>query len=72
MSAREWESSFLAVSALIGEPLEAVLSALGEPTTPDARDVERALRSPSREARAGAIARAVSWAALDVDAAGLA
>jgi hypothetical protein len=72
MSGREWESSFLAVSALVGEPLEVTLSVVGELTTADARDVERALRSPSREARARAIARAVSQAALDVDAARIA
>jgi hypothetical protein len=72
MSTRDWEASFLAVSALLGEPLEASIAAVGDVTTAAGRDVARGLRSTSREARARAIARAVSQAALDVDAARMA
>jgi hypothetical protein len=69
MSPREWESSFLAVSALLGQPLESSLAAVGEVTTAEAQELVRSLRSSSRETRAKAIARAASQAALEVDAA---
>jgi hypothetical protein len=71
MSWRDWESSFLAVSALLGEPLDASLSAAGDATTAEARELLRSLRAPSRDMRSRAIARALSRAAADVDAARL-
>jgi hypothetical protein len=67
-SAREWEAAFFAVGAALGEPLEGSIAAVGEPTTTDAADLVRALRSPSREQRARAIARIASRVALEVEA----
>jgi hypothetical protein len=70
-SAREWEAAFFAVGAALGEPLESSLAAIGEPTTSDAADLVRALRSPSREHRARAIARTAAHVALEVEATAL-
>jgi hypothetical protein len=67
VSARDWEAAFFAVSAVLGEPLEASLAAAGEPTTFDATELLRALRSSQRDRRARAIARAVSRVALEID-----
>ena len=66
-----WEGAFVAVSALLGEPLEAIAGALDDEGRARAGDTLRALASKSREARDGrarAIARAVSEVALAIDA----
>jgi hypothetical protein len=68
MSARNWDRAFLAVGALLGEPLEPWVAALGGAPTPEAKELMGALRSSSRDRRALAIARVLSEAARDVDA----
>jgi hypothetical protein len=70
-SGREWEAAFFAVAAAMGEPLESSIAAVGEPTTADATDLVRALRSSSREHRARAIARTAAQVALDLEATAL-
>ena len=68
MSTRDWEAAFFALSALLGEPLEASLAAAGEPAAADAQELVRELRSSQRERRARAIARTVARVALEIDA----
>jgi hypothetical protein len=67
MSGRDWEAAFFAVGAVLGEPLECSIASAGEPTTNDAVELVRALRSASREHRARAIARTSSQVALEVE-----
>jgi hypothetical protein len=75
-----WQDAFLAVSVLLGHPLEEALAALGAPPAGDASDagpgqrdegatleVRLALGSPSRQTRARAIARAVTVVAVDLE-----
>jgi hypothetical protein len=75
-----WQDAFLAVSVFMGESLEEALAALDGPAAGDssgapqgARDdgatpeVLVALGSPSRQARARAIARAVTVVAVDLE-----
>ena len=68
VTTRDWEVAFFAMSAILGEPLEASLAAAGEPTSPGGQELVRALRSSSRDRRARAIARVASQVAVDVDA----
>jgi hypothetical protein len=63
-----WETAFVAVSAIAGEPMEAVASALGESRWARTRDLARALASTSKDARVRALARAVSDVVLAIDA----
>lgn len=65
---RRWEASFVAVSAIAGEPAVDVASALGEAGLARAADLVRALEAPSREARARVLARAISDVVLAIDA----
>ncbi|HXN31420.1 MAG TPA: hypothetical protein VN894_06135 [Polyangiaceae bacterium] len=67
MSAQPWQEAFLAVSLVLGEPLEESLSAIGEGATLRAPLLLRGLRSSSREVRAHAIARAVAPVAVALD-----
>ncbi|MGO9836774.1 MAG: hypothetical protein ACLP1X_21475 [Polyangiaceae bacterium] len=69
---RSWESAYLAISVVLGEPLDVVVAALGAARTAHARELIDALRSPSRETRAHALAHAVSEVARAVDAVSLA
>jgi hypothetical protein len=69
---RSWEPAYLAVSAVLGEPLDAAVAALGEGGATHAADLLKALRSPSREARARALAHAISEVAVAVEAMSLA
>jgi hypothetical protein len=62
-----WETAFVAVSAILGEPPDAVAGALGGPGMGHAADLVRALGASSREARARALARAASDVALAID-----
>jgi hypothetical protein len=66
--APRWEAAFVAASAIAGEPASAVASALGDAELARAADLVRALEAPSREARARALARAVSDVVLALDA----
>jgi hypothetical protein len=63
-----WETAFLALSAIAGEPMEAVASALGESKWARTADLGRALAATSKDARARALARAVSDVVLAIDA----
>jgi hypothetical protein len=63
-----WETAFVALSALAGEPMEAALGALGESGAAHARDLSRALAATSKEARARALARAISDVVIAIDA----
>ena len=72
-----WESAFVAVSAIVGEPAEAVASALGDVGMARTSNLVRALDpanaasatgATSKETRARALARAVSDVVLAVDA----
>ena len=64
-----WQRSFVAVSALLGEPLEIVAAALRSPC-PEARATLRALQSPERLARARAIAQVAADVVRELDAMG--
>jgi hypothetical protein len=60
MPTQPWQEAFLAMSAVLGETLEASLGALpGDPAL-HAPDLQRALRASSREERAHAMARALA------------
>lgn len=63
-----WESAFLAVSAVLGEPLEESVRALGDEGAARAAAMLGGLRSESREQRARAIASGVSEVAVALDA----
>ena len=67
MSSQPWQEAFLGVSAVLGETLEESLGALGENAAVHASRLLRGLRSPSRDARAQAIARAVAPVAVALD-----
>jgi hypothetical protein len=67
-----WETSFVAVSMLIGEPVDNVASALGGPGRKPATEWLRRLGEASREGRARALARVISELAVAIDAARLA
>lgn len=63
-----WDTAFVAVSVVAGEPVELAVRALGERPSPSARALLRKLGAGSREARARALARVVSEVALAIDA----
>jgi hypothetical protein len=63
-----WETAFVAVSVIAGEPLDVIARAIGETGMARAAEVVRALGSTSREGRARALARAISDVALAIDA----
>jgi hypothetical protein len=59
-SAEDWQPAFLATSALLGEPLDAAVAALGDAGTLHAAPVFAELRSPERQVRARAMARVLA------------
>jgi hypothetical protein len=61
---RDWQPAFIAVSALVGEPLDATLLALGEN---EQEKLLQGLRAPFRETRAVAIARVAAEVAMALD-----
>jgi len=63
-----WEAAFVALGVVAGEPPEAIASALGDEGVARVADLLHALAAPSREARARALARAVSEVVLAIDA----
>jgi hypothetical protein len=67
MSAR-WEPSFVAVAALLGEPVESIEAALGDGRE-HAAALLQALRSTERVARARAMAAVVTDVATALEAA---
>lgn len=56
----DWSSTFLAVSSLLGEPVDVVEASLGEAASPQSRALSKVLRSSSRAVRAQAVARIVT------------
>ena len=71
MGTGNWETAFVAVSALLGESLDECVAALG-PEAVGTRDLVAALQSGPRESRARALAAAVSQVASAVEATRLA
>jgi hypothetical protein len=67
-----WESSFIAVGVLLGEPVDAMMAAVGAPLPPAAAGLAATLRAEPREARARALAGVVSEVALALNASRLA
>jgi hypothetical protein len=63
-----WDTSFAAVSVLVGEPVDAVTSALGDAASPQATALLGKLADASRDARARALARVISEVAVAIDA----
>jgi hypothetical protein len=64
-----WQQSFLAMSTLLGEPLDIAAKALGNGMA-EARHGE--LASPSRPARAAAVARVVAGLLAELERASVA
>jgi len=60
----DWQRAFIAVSALVGEPLDEALLVLGGG---EQEALLPGLRAPSRATRAVAIARVASEVAMAVD-----
>lgn len=65
----DWEAAFLAVSALLGEPLDVAASALRDG---GARALAGPLGSASRQVRAAAVARTVAGLIAELESARLA
>jgi hypothetical protein len=71
-----WDTSFVAVSVLVGEPVDSVARTLGASASAPAIELLRKLgegagdiaAATSREARARALARVISELAVAVDA----
>jgi hypothetical protein len=67
-----WQLSFIAVGALLGEPLVDVASSLAGPMPAEGARLVKRLEAPSRRARAEALAGTVSEVALAIEGARLA
>ena len=67
-----WESAFVAVGAALGEPVEALVDALGPEGAARAGDLVAGLRAEARDARARALAKVLTQIALGIDGAGIA
>lgn len=65
----DWQPAFLAVSTLLGEPLDVAASALGDG---GARELGGPLGSTSRQVRAAAVARLVASLLAELERARLA
>jgi hypothetical protein len=61
----DWQPAFIAVSALVGEPLDAISLVLGGGEAQE--KLLQSLRAPSRETRAVAMARIASEVAIALD-----
>ena len=68
----DWQTAFVAVSVLLGEPITEVASALTETASSAASELLEKLGGVSREARARALARVLSEVALAIEDARLA
>jgi hypothetical protein len=68
----DWPSSYVAASALLGEPADAIEACLGDCATEASTAVLAALRSGSRDVRAAALARVATAIAVAVERARLA
>ena len=65
----DWQSAFLAVSVLLGEPLDVAQAALAGGETAGARETARELASSSKATRARAVARVTAAILASLDAA---
>ena len=63
----DWQSAYVAVSALLGEPLESATAALPSPPSTGAAELLGELASPSRTARVQALARATTSLLMSLD-----
>lgn len=63
-----WEPSFVAMSLALGEPLDAVLVALGDRSTREVTELLAALGQGDRRARAQVLARPLAEIAREVSA----
>lgn len=63
-----WETSFVAVSAALGEPLETAIARLDAAGAARAADIAAALGDPSRAERAKGLATALARVAQDLEA----
>jgi hypothetical protein len=63
----DWESAFVAVGVLLGEPVEVVRASLGPTIPPSASRLLSRLEAPSRESRAHALARVLADVAVALD-----
>ena len=68
---RDWQQDFVAVSATLGEPMSAVIEALGEAGVARARDLVQRLQSGAQAARAIALAKALAEVVEDLEERGL-
>lgn len=68
----DWQSAFLAMSVLVGEPLEVAQRALDGRETAGTRELERELAAPDKTARARIVARVAASVLASLDAAGAA
>ena len=62
-----WETAFVAVSAVLGEPYEQTIDALGDAGATRAGEIVQALRESRRSVRAQAMAHALADVAREVD-----
>jgi hypothetical protein len=67
MRTQSWQEAFLGVSAILGEPLDASLAALGYDSVAGAASLLAELRSASRDVRARAMTRAVTTLLVGID-----
>ncbi|HLK39749.1 MAG TPA: hypothetical protein VKU41_23495 [Polyangiaceae bacterium] len=67
-----WESAFIAIGTALGEPLDALVDAVGPEGAARAGELVSGLREQTREGRARALARALSAIAAGIDGAGIA
>jgi hypothetical protein len=63
-----WQASFLAMTAALGVPLDDAVAWLDGSQSPDARELDAALRSASKATRTRALALALGAIARDIEA----
>ena len=63
----DWQEAFVALSSVLGEPLDATLASLDGKESKAAAALVASLRSTSRAARAEAIARVATEIAKDLE-----
>ncbi len=70
--ARDWQPAFVAMGVLLGDAPDDALAALGDAPAPEAQALARALKAPSREARARQLAAAIAGIVAEIEEARLA
>ncbi len=63
-----WQQVFVAMSAMLGEPVDEIVAALGDEHAARCGALLEALRAESRQVRARAMAQHLAAVAADVDA----